>query len=92
MSPGRVRSIVHRVLDADRAARRYRVPRIATSDLDDARLLHEDLIVLDDVALRTEEACLLGALSEQERPGDERAWLVERAVLVAAERRRRDAR
>jgi len=92
VTPAHVYSVVRRTLEADRAAHRYRVPRAAASDRDDARLAHEDLVMLDDALLRTEEASVLRALSEHERPAYERGWLAERLARVAAERRCRDAR
>jgi hypothetical protein len=69
------------------------VPRQAASDLEDRRLVHEDLLDLGDIDLRCEAWRVVGALAanDQLRP-DERAWLVERLVRLRAEQGRRATR
>jgi hypothetical protein len=79
------------LLDEERAAQRYRVPREAASDCDDARLVHADLATLDGRALSTEESHVLQALAERDRPFHERVWLAERWGRLSAERCRRRA-
>src|SRR5262249_51060177 len=83
-SPGRVRSIVRRLLDEVRAAQRYRVPREAASDFDDARLVHADLAALSEQALCTEEGHVQQALAERDRLFHERVWLAERRGRLRA--------
>jgi hypothetical protein len=78
---------MRRALDEERAARRYRVPREAASDCDDARLVHADLAALDEQALSTEASNVLHALAERDRPFHERAWLAERWGRLSAELR-----
>jgi len=81
--------IVRRTLEADRAARRYHVPREAAADLDDARLVHADLPGLDDVALRVERSRVVEALGEADRMRHEREWLGDRLMAVEREQQRR---
>jgi hypothetical protein len=85
MTPDRVRRLANCTLSEHRAARRYRVPCEAASDLDDARLVHADLPHLDDAALLVESARVVGALAEGDVSAHERQWLEERLAQISAE-------
>jgi hypothetical protein len=90
MMPNRVRRLTHRRLSADRAARGYRVPRQAASDLDDVRLVHADLAGMTSGQLLHEAARVLVALGQQNERHD-LPWLIERLEAVTTERRARAA-
>lgn len=60
----------------------YRVPRLAVSDDDDARLAHDDLPRLDADDLAHEYAAALVALASVGRTDPDRAWLVDRVRAV----------
>lgn len=67
----------------------YRVPVVAGSDLDDARLVHADLPALNARDLACEHWQVLGALADETCARHERRWLAERADAIEHERRRR---
>ncbi|MFN8543253.1 MAG: hypothetical protein U0807_03495 [Candidatus Binatia bacterium] len=67
----------------------YQVPRLASSDLDDERLTHDDLARLDADDLLHEFARTLVALDRVTRADADRPWLLERYRAVVAEQRRR---
>jgi hypothetical protein len=70
----------------------YPLPVVASSDVDDARLIHSDLAALDDDDLVHEAVRVTVALARTDRRAPDRAWLLERGRRVAAERRRRNLR
>jgi hypothetical protein len=68
--------------------RRYRVPVECASDVDDLRLVHEDLPALDDDQLLVEGCRVVAAIAAATARAD-LEWLVARYRRVGAEQRQR---
>jgi hypothetical protein len=71
----------------------YRVPWQAASDLEDRRLVHDDLPELSTLDLRGEAWRVVGALAARRHLRlDERDWRIEQLGRVRAEQGRRATR
>jgi hypothetical protein len=89
VSPDLVCRLARCTIGEERAVRRYRVPCAGASDIDAARLVHVDLLDLDDLALRVEATRVLGALGEADRIAHEPDWVGGRLSAIDAEHQRR---